>query len=86
MLRRLLRTPIPHRRHHHHAASIMTAAAALAPHAPDPSLGLPASELTLAHTLPTGQAFRWRRAPGVTDPGLDVFDGVIGRRAVRVLV
>ena len=40
-------------------------------------LGLPPHELTLEHTLPTGQSFRWRRT------GDGEFTGVVGRRVVR---
>jgi hypothetical protein len=41
------------------------------------SLGLNRRELTLDHTLPTGQSFRWRRT------GENEFTGVIGTRVVR---
>lgn len=44
------------------------------------SLGIPASELRLEWTLPTGQSFRWRQTG--TDP-LE-FTGVVGQRAVRL--
>ena len=41
------------------------------------SLGLNRRELTLDHTLPTGQSFRWRRT------GENEYTGVIGTRVVR---
>ena len=41
------------------------------------SLGLSAGELKLAHTLPTGQAFGWRRSG-------DEYHGVLGDAAVAV--
>ena len=41
------------------------------------SLGLSAGELKLAHTLPTGQAFGWRRNG-------DEYHGVLGDAAVAV--
>jgi len=47
------------------------------PSTPWRSLGLSAGELKLAHTLPTGQAFGWRRAG-------DEYHGVLGDAAVAV--
>ena len=47
------------------------------PSTPWRSLGLSAGELKLAHTLPTGQAFGWRRSG-------DEYHGVLGDAAVAV--
>ena len=47
------------------------------PSTPWRSLGLSTGELKLAHTLPTGQAFGWRRAG-------DEYHGVLGDAAVAV--
>ena len=47
------------------------------PSTPWRSLGLSAGELKLAHTLPTGQAFGWRRSG-------DEYHGVLGNAAVAV--
>ena len=66
-----------------HRAALPAAAAAAAPiQLVKPlewrSLGTPALELRLEHTLPTGQSFRWRQTAA------DEFTGVVGARVVRL--